>query len=292
MNSLPRPDFLKLLKKISDTLEKEEIQYEIPYCHIDKGVFNHIFIIIPDHVTNYDIGKMFNCSTIKEKEGIIYTLIDNFLVNFVKTNTYDWHYTFWYYCWNVLPIFIDILSYSSYSLRYTRTGLKYDFNGKLIDITKNMKDIFDFLELKFHMITAGFPTDYVIFEFIESSPYFDTNFFTMEVFEKFDKNFNLNKKYYEDFINHKPEITGERKSLDEQIVYVDSYFPGANLLEKLSKIQAKTEFPDAIEKPIVIEQKTLEELKEEKREELNKRKRIDLKNIVKNKDDDFKFNLE
>lgn len=290
--TLSKNDFIKFLKNISVTLEKEEIQHELPFCHIDKQEFNHMYIIIPDHITSFDIGKIFTCTTIKEKEGIIYTVIDNFLVNFVKTNQNDWYYTFWYYCWNVLPVLVDILAYSSHSLRYTRTGLKYEYNEKMIDISKNMKDIFEFLELKFHMISSGFPTDYIIFEFIESSPYFDTNFFTLEIFEKFDKNFNLNRKYYEDFINHKPEISGEQKTIDEQIVYIDSYFPGANLLEKLSKLQAKQEFPDAKE-TIVFTPKTIEELKDEKREELNKRKKINLKNIVKNKeDDDFKFDLE
>lgn len=290
--TLSKNDFIKLLKNISVTLEKEEIQYELPFCHMDKQEFNHIYIIIPDHITSFDIGKIFTCTTIKEKEGIIYTVIDNFLVNFVKTSQNDWYYTFWYYCWNVLPILVDILAYSSHGLRYTRTGLKYEYNDKMIDISKNMKDIFEFLELKFHMISSGFPTDYTIFEFIESSPYFDTNFFTLEIFKKFDKNFNLNRKYYENFINHKPEISGEQKTIDEQIVYIDSYFPGANLLEKLSKLQAKQEFPDAKE-TIVFTPKTIEELKDKKREELNKRKKINLKNIVKNKeDDDFKFDLE
>jgi len=293
MKTLNKKEFIKFLKEISDILDKENIQHELPFCHIDKQSFNHMYIIIPDHIATFDIGKLFTCNTIKEKEGIIYTNINDFNVNFVKSNSNDWYYTFWYYCWNILPVLVDILAFSSYALRYTRTGLKYEYKDKLIDVTKNMKDIFEFLELKFFMISNGFPTDYVIFEFIESSPYFDTNFFTMEVFQKFDRNFLLNKQYYEDFIKHKPEITGERKTLDEQILYIDSYFIGSNFLEKLSKIQAKIEFPDAKESPIIFTPKTIEELKEEKSQELSKRKKINLKNIIKNKDDeDFKFDIE
>lgn len=295
MKTLNKFEFLKVLKGISDTLDKEDIQHEIPFCHIDKQDFNHIYIIISDLVTSYDLGKLFNCSIIKEKESIVYAVIDDFSVNFVKTNTTDWYYTFWYYCWNVLPIFIDILAFSSYNLRYTRTGLKYQYNDeKMIQITKNMSDIFEFFDLKFHMISNGFPTDYVIFEYIESSPYFDTNFFTLEVFEKFDKNFELNKKYYEDFIKHKPEITGEVKPLEEQIIYIDSYFAGSKFLEKLSRIQTKEEFPNSMDKQFTIQPKTIEDLKKEKVEEMNKRKKINLKNIVnkKEEDDDFKLNLE
>ncbi|NPV13148.1 MAG: hypothetical protein HPY57_15380 [Ignavibacteria bacterium] len=293
MKTLNKTEFILFLKTISDTLEKEEIQYELPFCHIDKVSFNHMYIVIPDHITSYDISKIFNCDTVNEKEGIITSVIDDFTIYFVKTNQHDWYYTFWYYCWNILPIMIDILAFSSYNLRYTRFGLKYQYNDKLIDITKNMKDIFDFLELPFHMISNGFPTDYTIFEFIESSPYFDTNFFTMEVFKKFDKNFEFNKKYYEDFIKHKPEITGEIKSEDEQIFYIDTYFNGSNFLEKLSKLQAKNDNPGIQEKLISIEPKSIEDLKNKKKEEINKRKRINLKKIIDNKDDkDFKFNIE
>jgi len=292
MKNLNKKEFLPFLKSISETLDKEEINHELPYCHIDKQEFNHMFIIIPDHVTQFDIGKLFNCLEVKEKNGIIRANIDDFLVNFVKTRGDEWYYTFFYYSWNIIPVLVDMLAHQAFGMRYTRRGLKYNYKEKWINITQNMKDIFEFLELKFHMINSGFPTDFVMFEFIEASPYYDTKFFTMEKFEKYDPYFKFNKHYYEKFIKHKPECSGEKK--EDQIIYIDACFPNSNFLEKLSKIQIMEEFPDLKEKPIVIkpEEKSLRELAEEKKKE-SKAKKINLRKIVDNKDDDdFKFNIE
>jgi len=294
MKTLNKKEFIPFLKNISEVLDKEEIEHELPFCHIDKDSFNHMFIIIPDQVTAFDIGEYFNCIEIKEKNGIVRTNIDDFLVNFVKSRDVDWVYTLYYYSWNIIPVLVDILVSKSFGLRYTRTGLKYQYKEKLIDISKNMKDIFDFLELKFHLVINGFPTEYVMFEFIEASPYYDTEYFTEENFKKFDPYYEFNKQYYKNLIKHKPEYSGEKKTIDEQIIYIDACFPQSNFLEKLSKIQIKEEYPDLKERPIYIrpEQKTIEELAEEKRKEV-RTKKINLRKIVDNKkDDDFNFNIE
>jgi hypothetical protein len=188
---------------------------------------------------------------------------------------------------------VDILASETFGLRYTRRGLKYQYNVKFVDISKNMMDIFDFLELKFHLIINGFPSEFVMFEFIEASPYFDSEYFTEENFKKYDPYYDFNKLYYNNLIKHKPEHSGEKKTLDEQIIYIDASFPTSKFLENLSKIQLKEEFPDLKEKPVFIRpnQKTIEELAEEKRKEA-KTKKINLKNIVNKKDDDFNFNIE
>jgi hypothetical protein len=294
MKTLHKKDFIIFLKNISDVLEKEEIKHDIPYCHIDKTTFNHIHIIIPEHIAVFDIGKLFNCTTIKEKTGIISAVIDDFDVKFVKTKESDWYYTFYYYCWNVLSVLVDILAYKSFNLRYTRTGLKYQYCEKLIDISNNMRDIFDFLELPFYMINNGFPTDYTIYSFIESSIYFDIEYFNMSEFAGKDPIFELNKKYYVDFLEHITEKTNvEKKQIDEQISLIDAYFSESKFLEKLSRIQLKEEFPNLKDKDIktLPKQKDIKELKADKEEQINKRKKISLKNITKTKDDDLNFNI-
>ena len=192
-----------------------------------------------------------------------------------------------------MPVLLDVLAKHSFNLRYTKNGLKYIYNNKTIDITKNMKDIFDFFELKFHMINNGFTSDYMIFNFIASSPFYNTEYFTMENFEKYDKNFKYNKLYYEKFIQHKPDIEGEKKTIEEQIVYIDVCFHSSKFLEKLSRIQLKDEFPKLKDKDIIINPKSLEELKSEKEEEYKKsRKKINLRKIVDKTDDDMRFDIE
>ena len=285
MKSLSKQQFVPFLKNISTILDGEEINHEIPFCHIDKMFFNHIDIIIPDYVASFDIGKLFNCSQIKEKKGIINTIIDDVTVNFIKTKETEWVYTFYYYSWNVLPVLLDVMAYKSFGLRYTRNGLKYKFEEKILDITQNMQLIFEFFDLKFHMLTSGFATDYVLFSFIESSSYFDYTYFDLEIFEEFDPSFNLNKHYYESFIQHMPRKVNLVE--DEKIIIIDAYFPKSNFLEKLSKIQLMKENPDLKEKDIIIKQKSIEQLKQDKEKEIKtNRKKIKFRGNI---DDDLTY---
>ena len=73
----------------------------------------------------------------------------------------------------------------------------------------------------------------------------------MENFEFYDPNFNLNKLYYENLLKHIPEVSIEKCSEDEQIVLIDIFFKDSNFLEKLSKIQAKEDFPNFKDLPKV-----------------------------------------
>lgn len=293
MKTLNKKEFIPFLKNISDKLNKEDIKHDIPYCHIDKIKFNKITIIIPDHITIYDIGKLFNCEKIKEKSSIIDAIIDDFLICFVKSSDKNWYYNFYFFSWDILHIFVDVIFDNYFGLRYTLDGLKYKYLDNLVKVSKNLQEIFEFLELKFYMLNTGFPTDYVIYNFIESSPFYDSDFFTLDDFKKRDNYYEYNKQYYENFIKIKKELTAEKKSKDDIISYIDMFFPNSNIIEKIAKIKIKKDFPYIKEKIVIkTKDKSLQELADEKKEE-NKRKKISLKNIL-NKDnkDNKDYKLE
>jgi hypothetical protein len=289
--TITKIDFIKFLKTITSELDKEEIKYDIPFCHINKPDFNHIHIIIPDHIPVFDINRIFNCTTIKEDAGIITSMINDFNVIFIKSSEQDWNLNFYYYSWNVLHILIDMIFYNSFNVRYNRIGLIYEYKDKKINISKNLSDIFEFINLPLHMVINGFPTEYIIFNYIYSSDYFDSQYFTINNFKKFDPNFELNESYYKEFIKYMPEIKYDKKPIDEQIVLLDAWFQKSKLLEKISRIQLKEDFPNFKESDFNINPKSLDTLKKEKEEQIRKRK-INLKKSIKRKDDDFNVNFE
>lgn len=289
--TITKIDFIKFLKTITSELDKEEIKYDIPFCHINKPDFNHIHIIIPDHIPVFDINRIFNCTTIKEDAGIITSIINDFNVIFIKSSEQDWNLNFYYYSWNVLHILIDMIFYNSFNVRYNRIGLIYEYKDKKINISKNLSDIFEFINLPLHMVINGFPTEYIIFNYIYSSDYFDSQYFTINNFKKFDSNFELNESYYKEFIKYMPEIKYDKKPIDEQIVLLDAWFQKSKLLEKISRIQLKEDFPNFKESDFNINPKSLDTLKKEKEEQIRKRK-INLKKSIKRKDDDFNVNFE
>lgn len=297
MKTLNKPEFLKFLQTISKILDDEEIKHEIPFCHINKIEFNYINIIIPDYLEIFDIVKILNTSEIKEKTGIIYSVIDDFDIRFIKTSEKLWIYTLYYYSWDILHILVNILALN-FNLNYTRVGLNYIYNNKIIKLSKNLKDIFDFFELPFHMITTGFPTDYIIFEFIESSEFFNSENFTLEKFKELDYYYENNKKYYQKFIEHMPENKSNSITIQDQLTFIDICFKDAKFLEKLSKIKLKENYPNLkdVKKEFINDQKTsknlINDLLEKKKKNIKQSKKINLNNIYKNKDDDLTFNIE
>ena len=242
ITEINKKEFLPFLKSISDSLDKSNIQHDIPFCHIDKMTFNHIYIIIPDVVTLEDIEKNITLIHLKEINNIIYTKIDDFSVNFVKTSQELWNYTFHYYCWNILPNLIDVLV-SYFNMSYTKNGLKYIYKDKEIFLSKNLKDIFNFFNLNINFITLGFPTPYTIFEFIQSSIYFQSSLFIKDKFKENDKMYEYNKQYYKDFIKYKTDIDAEYKGEEDKLVLIDAYFKESHFIEKLYNFQLKEEFP-------------------------------------------------
>lgn len=288
MKTLEKKEFVKFLKIISHNLNQAEIKHEIPFCHIDKQTWNYINIIIPDFITTYDITKILNTNNIKEKSGIIYTVIDDFDVRFIKSSEDLWSYSFYFYAWDTLHILMNVLT-SRYSMSYTRTGLYYNYGQKKIFLTKNLKDVFDFFDLPFHMITNGFATDYVMFSYIETAKYFNSEDFTLDKLKKLDYYFDNNKDYYDDFIKHIPEIVHELDPLEDQIGLIDAFFHDSNFFQKLTRIQLKEEFPKLKDNdPIFVEKKSIDTLLNDKTKELNnlkKKKKINLGKYFKKKDD-------
>ena len=296
MKTLEKKEFIKFLKIISHNLDTAEIKHDIPFCHIDKSSWNYINIVIPDIVTTFELMKILNTNDIKEKAGIIYATIDDFDVRFIKSSEQMWQYNFYFYAWDILHILLNVIS-KRLSISYNRNGLYYIYNTKQILLTRNMKDIFEFFDLPFHLITNGFATDYVMFSFIEAAKYFNTNDFTLDTFRNLDHYYENNIKYYEEFITHKPDIESDMITVEEEIALLDAFFPKSDFYRKLTKIQMKEDFPNLTDKEKIFkENKTVEILlndKEKQLSDLRKSKKINLGKYFKKKDnpgnDDYKL---
>jgi hypothetical protein len=239
---------------------------------------------------------MLNISQSKEKEGIIYTKINDFDVKFIKTSDKLWSYTHYYYSWDILHILMNILV-KTFNFSYERTGLYYLYGKKKIKITTNLKDIFDFFELPFQMITNGFPTDYVMFSFIESSPFFESKTFNLDNFKKYDNYYENNINYYKDFIKHKPDVEITKITIKDQIALIDAYFPKSDFFQKLTKIQLKEEFPQLKETDKIFKENVNSLLNNKEKEIINekKKRKINLSKYFKKKTDnpdDIEFRLE
>ena len=287
MKTLEKQEFIKFLKIISTTLDKADIKHEIPFCHIDKQNWNYINIIIPDFISDFDLIKILNINESKTSSNIIYTKINGFDVRFIKSSEQLWHYSLYFYSWDVLHVLMNVLT-KKFSMEYNRNGLYYLYGKKKILLTTNLKDIFDFFELPFHMITNGFATDYVMFSFIETANYFNSNDFNLKTFKNLDHYYDNNLNYYNDFIKHMPDLETPSLSIEEQIALIDAFFSNANFFQKLTRLQIKEEFPNIKDNDkIFTEKKSINVLlndKEHEMKNMKKKKKINLNKYFKKKD--------
>jgi hypothetical protein len=270
-------NFLIQLKGISKILTDNDIEHDIPYCCIDKELFEHVYIIIPDHIENMDLLKMFNFEQVKESINRIDGLIEGIMYIFIKSSKQKWNYKFYYYSWDVLRHLINSIA-DKMDLEYNDNGLYYKpYN---IYITDNLKDIFDFFELKFNFILNGL-TQHLLNSYISASIYYNYEFFDMGFFEKIDPEYKYNKKLYEDLMGNlviKKCVEIEKQHILDTL---DLFFNKSNILENTLIKQFKEQFPKT---KIGNVAKLINKPETEK---IVKKKKINLKNITKG--DDFKI---
>lgn len=236
---MKKNDTLEILKQVITFLEKESIAYEIPYVHINKQEFNHLNIVVVNTIDTRLLSTNLNISNIKEKNNIIFTEIDNFSVNFIKCDSENLKSAFYYYNWNILNVLMQSL-FNQFKMRYTPNGLY--FNN--IFLTKNMKEIFEFLGLKFSIFNKGFINEFQIYDYIQTSIFLNQKAFHKEIFRSFDPFYQFNKEYYSNFLKHFNDITKyepDFKSDDSLVDFIDGFFPKSKVLEIYYKKEVEKE---------------------------------------------------
>lgn len=236
MKTLNKKDFLNILKNVSENLDKFEIQHEIPYCHSDKDSYNYINIIIPDTIDTNNLIYNLDISNHENYKNIFTGEIDNFRFNFIKSPMDYFYQTFYYYCWNFYPYLIKCLI-KPLNLEYDSYGLHYFYNKKKITLTKNLQEIFDFLNIDFKEIYGiNVPTKKLLYQTIIDSFYFDSDSFNKKIFKEIDPMFKYNEKYYKEFLSIIP--LQENKIKENEIINIlDDYFK--DFYEKITKIKTK-----------------------------------------------------
>ena len=233
-----KSDFLPYLKNIVTELENNNVTYEIPFCYINKNDFNHINIIVSNEVSAKELAFYFTDFKFeKESNNIIFSKIENFPVNFIRTENENIKYAFYHYNWNVLNVFIQCLT-SKFELKYTNTGL-YGLHNILI--SRNLMDICDFLGLNFKMYNVGFLNEFLIYAYITNSHFYSSKYFTISNFKQFDPFYEFNKTYYDNFITHMKSYKDNVDDISDTVEFVDGMFPDSGYMKKFYDIELKNE---------------------------------------------------
>ena len=135
-----------------------------------------------------------------------------------------------------------------FGLKNGWNGLVYpfrNFNGKLskdITLSKDPKEIFEFLGYDYNRYLKGFDTMEEIFEFIISSKFFDHRNFLMENLNHIDRKRNKKRKSYQEFLkyisdNNIDKSYDFKKDKSEYIDFIDENFPNIKIKEKIKDFE-------------------------------------------------------
>lgn len=174
-------------------------------------------------------------------------------VDIITTSEEDFDTNFHYLAFNDLGNFIGRIAHGL-GLKYGQEGLWYehyfkDQNIGRIEISRDYRKIFEFLELSYDRWLEGFVKLEDVFEYIVQSKYFDYDMFQLKNLNKINRERNLKRASYMSFLeyienNHKDKsyIFGDKTVY---LKNVSEAFPEAKVelnIRKLEYEYCKKEF--------------------------------------------------
>ena len=150
-------------------------------------------------------------------------------------------------------------TYHKFNLSYGWEGLYYkfrNFNGrhtKDILISTNPEKIFKFGGYDYKRYVKGFDDIEEIFDFAINSSFFNADTFKFDNLRHIDKKRNRKRGSYHKFLKYVEEKNIKKKFIfnsnkDVYLLKINSFFPEANLLEKLNELNEKDKINKIISK--------------------------------------------
>jgi len=241
---LEKPEFISLLKDVSDKLTEKEIRNEIPFVHKDATVFDHIKILIPQETDATLLEDIFKSNQYEIANRLIDFYYKDFRFIFIRTAETEFFPTFFYYSWDILPTLMSVML-NKMGLDLIPSGLRYVAGEKSFMVSNNIKFILEYLGLDFDLyMKKGFNSLFDEVSFITLSPYFNVKIFKdyklnerdFFYFEK-ESQYKYALSLFDNFENIRFEGYDYDKELDTYLLNIDLMFPGANFLENVAKLK-------------------------------------------------------
>jgi hypothetical protein len=241
---LERPEFLKLLKEVSDKLDGKEIRNEIPFVYKEKQLFDYIKIIIPQETDITILEDIFKSNEYQKIGRFVDFYYKDFRFVFILTPDSEFIPTFFYYSWDILPTLMNVML-NKMGMNLEPSGLKYIATENPLNISNNLKYIIEYLDLDFDIyLKKGFKSLFDEISFITTSQYFNTQIFRDYILNEkdffyFDKESQY--KYALSLFSNFDEMQFSGydydKELDSYLLNIDLMFPGTNFLESVLKLK-------------------------------------------------------
>jgi hypothetical protein len=139
-----------------------------------------------------------------------------------------------------------------FGLKYGFTGLVYPYRGSDgvqradIPVSKDNREIFEFLGFDYGRYASGFETLSDIFDYVTNSKYFDPQNFMMENLNSIDRKRNKHRQTYHEFLTHiNAQAESGRKwnqtfhdNKEKYLPLINQSFPSARIYAKIEECAA------------------------------------------------------
>lgn len=178
----------------------------------------------------------------------------NFQVDLIFVGNKDWDTSIDFYDYDPSGNLMGKIAHK-FGLKYGMVGLVYPYRSKLnssvqrdIILSKDSREIFNFLGFDYEVYLDGFDTLVQIFDYVVHSKYYDMEHFRYENLNAVDRKRNRKRKTYNDFLeyvnnNNFAYTTLNKFSKDKEyyLPLVESVFPEANLFAKIEELDKRSQ---------------------------------------------------
>jgi len=245
-------EFETVSKELIDIIEKTFVKAATPLYYHNKETFGDIDIIVRVHPDSMGAVRPFIEKTFKPNEifhnGNCYSFdYKEVQVDFMCVSGEDFDSNYHYLAYNDLGNYIGRIAHRL-GLKYGQEGLWYNHYQKgqnlgRVMISKNYREIFNFLDLDYDRWLEGFDELEDTFEFVLTSKYFDSQMFQLDSLNRINRERNLKRASYMSFLDwinkNYPNVVGD---------YLDGPKEDARASDNTNKSLIKTinkTFPDA-----------------------------------------------
>jgi len=250
-------EFNRIFSEISPILtEKLKGDVWLTKCYHSKESHGDMDILIKiDSYNNINIkntiSKIFNPNEIIVNGGVVSFDYKNFQIDIIPINENIWESAKSWYSYDPAPNLMGKTAHK-FGLKFAPEGLILpvrNFNGRVsknIQVSTDMRRVFEFLGYDYDRYLKGFDTKIQIFDWVIGSKFFDSEMFKMQNLNQIDRKRNRKRATYQEFLTYLKTNNIKKsfdfKSKEEYLERINEYFPEVGLpdeIEKLNKLDNK-----------------------------------------------------
>lgn len=255
---LGKEQYLLLEKEVINKLGKifNNKVSSIPYYN-DKESFGDMDLLVekpkPSDLKKL-LSDLFNSKDYYFNSDIVSFEYKDFQIDLIFTDKEIFDSSLFYFSYNDLNNLLGCIYRSHFNLKFGYNGLAYPLRYKdglvneNIIVSRDRREIYEFIGLDYERYLKGFDTLYEIFDYVISSKYFNHEFFAYSNLDAANRTRNKKRKTYQEFLSYLKEkgydlnhsIT-KLKTTDRYLEYIDGYFKGSDIINNINHIKFEFE---------------------------------------------------